>query len=117
ARAFSSRSSSCTRTPTAPSASPPPSAPTCTARKRSAEAIRRGIIETMPMHEQIQHEIRAIRRERISRARQLHPLDKAFSGAELFDMVRARMAWGVAADMPGADEPTIHREVQRRLAM
>lgn len=57
-----------------------------------------------------------IRRARIERARQMHPIDKALAGADLFDAVRERMAWGVLLDDPNADEEQVQRIVRQRLA-
>ena len=54
-------------------------------------------------------------RERVLRARAKSIEDKFLAGAQLFEEVCQRMAAGLRAENPGADEATIAQLLERRL--
>ena len=54
-------------------------------------------------------------RERVLRARRTPPERKLLAGGELFDAACERMAAGLRAENPGADEATIRALLRRRL--
>jgi hypothetical protein len=54
-------------------------------------------------------------RERVLRARQTPPEEKFFAGPVLFEGVCQRMAVGLRAENPGADEVTIQHLLRQRL--
>lgn len=56
-----------------------------------------------------------LRQSELEQARQRDPMEKLLAGAELFDIVCERMRWGIAMQMPGADETAIERVLQERL--
>ncbi len=59
--------------------------------------------------------IDALYRDKVIQARRTPTEQKVLAGAELFDAVCERMAAGLRAENPGADEATIRTLLQRRL--
>jgi hypothetical protein len=59
--------------------------------------------------------IDSIYREKVLRARQAPVDQKVLAGAEIFEMVCQRMADGLRAEKPGADEVTIGEFLRQRL--
>jgi hypothetical protein len=57
----------------------------------------------------------AIYRDRVLRARQVHPGEKLLAGGELFEQVSDRMRAGLRDENPGVDEETIEELLGRRL--
>jgi len=70
----------------------------------------------MPPMEPTPEMLRALRQERIERARRQHPVDKLLAGPELFDSARFFMVMGVQAQFPDANEAEVQRIVRERLA-
>jgi hypothetical protein len=67
------------------------------------------------MDEDIPQLARAIRRERIERARRMSPESKFRAGAELFDYACEITKAGIRFENPGADEDEVMRQLRRRL--
>lgn len=56
-----------------------------------------------------------LRRSEIELARQRDPMEKMLAGAELFDVVCERLRWGIAMEMPDADEAVIEKVLRERV--
>jgi hypothetical protein len=67
--------------------------------------------------EPTQELVDAIYRERVHRARRTPIEAKLLAGAELFEEACQRMAWGLRAENPGADDATIALLLRRRLEL
>jgi hypothetical protein len=67
--------------------------------------------------EPTQELIDAIYRDRVRRARETSLGEKLLSGAELFEEACVRMAAGIRAQYPDADESEVREILARRLAL